>query len=143
MRQPRLTWRLDPLPEHSVQPERRRAEVAVAGQMPEGGCPVFGVTDITGQARKRFVRTCVTNQVPLTMTCVRTHQWVVETRRNNMNRILIDLANRYRELGRDTDDTGGVAAEYGVLLAGVVAVVAIAAAALGTRIGGLFDGILP
>lgn len=60
-----------------------------------------------------------------------------------MNRILIDLANRYRELGRDTDDTGGVAAEYGVLLAGVVAVVAIAAAALGTRIGGLFDGILP
>ncbi|WP_394934364.1 Flp family type IVb pilin [uncultured Ilumatobacter sp.] len=59
-----------------------------------------------------------------------------------MNRILINLANRYRELGQDTDDTGGVAAEYGVLLAGIVAVVAIAAATLGTRIGGLFDGIL-
>ncbi|GEM_PF-945076 len=59
-----------------------------------------------------------------------------------MNRILINLANRYRELGQDTDDTGGVAAEYGVLLAGIVAVVALAAAALGTRVGGLFDGIL-
>ena len=49
-----------------------------------------------------------------------------------MNRIFINLANRYRELGTDTDDTGGVAAEYGVLLA-----------ALGGRIGGLFDSILP
>jgi Flp pilus assembly pilin Flp len=58
-----------------------------------------------------------------------------------MNRIFIDIANRYRELG--TDDTGGVAAEYGVLLAGIVGVVAIAAAALGGRIGGLFDSILP
>jgi len=38
---------------------------------------------------------------------------------------------------------GGVAAEYGVLLAGIVGVVAIAAAALGGRIGGLFDSILP
>jgi len=62
--------------------------------------------------------------------------------RNTVNRILINLANRYRELGQDTDDTGGVAAEYGVLLAGIVAVVALAAATLGTRIGGLFDGIL-
>ena len=42
-----------------------------------------------------------------------------------------------------TDDRGGVAAEYGVLLAGIVGVVAIAAAALGGRIGGLFDTILP
>ncbi|NBS30698.1 MAG: Flp family type IVb pilin [Actinobacteria bacterium] len=41
------------------------------------------------------------------------------------------------------DDRGGVAAEYGVLLAGIVGVVAIAAAALGGRIGGLFDSILP
>lgn len=41
------------------------------------------------------------------------------------------------------DDQGGVAAEYGVLLAGIVGVVAIAAAALGGRIGGLFDSILP
>lgn len=42
-----------------------------------------------------------------------------------------------------TADEGGVAAEYGVLLAGIVGVVAIAAAALGGRIGGLFDTILP
>jgi len=63
--------------------------------------------------------------------------------RNTMNRIFIDIANRYRELDTDTDDTGGVAAEYGVLLAGIVGVVAIAAAALGGRIGGLFDSILP
>ena len=41
------------------------------------------------------------------------------------------------------NDRGGVAAEYGVLLAGIVGVVAIAAAALGGRIGGLFDTILP
>lgn len=41
-----------------------------------------------------------------------------------------------------SDDEGGVAAEYGVLLAGIVGVVAIAAAALGGRIGGLFDSIL-
>jgi len=46
-----------------------------------------------------------------------------------------------RESARD--DRGGVAAEYGVLLAGIVGVVAIAAAALGGRIGGLFDTILP
>jgi len=42
-----------------------------------------------------------------------------------------------------TADEGGVAAEYGVLLAGIVGVVAIAAAALGGRIGGLFDTVLP
>lgn len=41
------------------------------------------------------------------------------------------------------EDEGGVAAEYGVLLAGIVGVVAIGAAALGGRIGGLFDSILP
>lgn len=41
------------------------------------------------------------------------------------------------------DDHGGVAAEYGVLLAGIVAVVAVAAAALGGRIGKIFDTILP
>ncbi|MBU3688707.1 MAG: Flp family type IVb pilin [Actinobacteria bacterium] len=41
------------------------------------------------------------------------------------------------------DDEGGVAAEYGVLLAGIVAVVAVAAAALGGRISDLFDTILP
>lgn len=59
-----------------------------------------------------------------------------------MNRLFIRLANRVASV-RDADDTGGVAAEYGVLLAGIVAVVALAAAALGGRIGGLFDSILP
>lgn len=44
---------------------------------------------------------------------------------------------------RESDDQGGVAAEYGVLLAGIVAVVAVAAAALGGRIGDIFDSILP
>ena len=41
------------------------------------------------------------------------------------------------------DDEGAVAAEYGVLLAGIVAVVAIAAALLGGRISGIFNSILP
>ena len=50
-------------------------------------------------------------------------------------------AAQIRESARD--DRGGVAAEYGVLLAGIVGVVAIAGAALGGRIGGLFDTILP
>ena len=56
-----------------------------------------------------------------------------------MNSII--RAAQIRESARD--DRGGVAAEYGVLLAGIVGVVAIAAAALGGRIGGLFDTILP
>lgn len=53
---------------------------------------------------------------------------------------------RFRNLveeHRDAHDEGGVAAEYGVLLAGVVALVAVAAAALGGRISDLFDTILP
>lgn len=41
------------------------------------------------------------------------------------------------------DEHGAVAAEYGVLLAGIVAVIAIASAALGHRIGRLFDAIVP
>lgn len=58
-----------------------------------------------------------------------------------MNRIAIRLISALDSI-RD-EDRGGVAAEYGVLLAGIVGVVAIAAAALGGRIGGLFDSILP
>lgn len=58
-----------------------------------------------------------------------------------MNRIAIRITNAMNSLR--TEDRGGVAAEYGVLLAGIVGVVAIAAAALGSRIGGLFDAILP
>ena len=44
---------------------------------------------------------------------------------------------------RHLDDEGAVSAEYGVLLAGVVAVVAIAATALGGRITDIFDAVLP
>lgn len=57
-----------------------------------------------------------------------------------MNRIAVRIITILQ--ARD-EDRGGVAAEYGVLLAGIVGVVAIAAAALGGRIGGLFDTILP
>lgn len=41
------------------------------------------------------------------------------------------------------NDEGAVSAEYGVLLAGIVAIVALAAAALGGRIGDIFDSVLP
>ncbi len=57
-----------------------------------------------------------------------------------MTRIAVRIIN---VLQAREEDRGGVAAEYGVLLAGIVGVVAIAAAALGGRIGGLFDAILP
>ena len=61
-----------------------------------------------------------------------------------MNRLIIRALNRLSVPTTDQNpDQGGVAAEYGVLLAGIVGVVAIAAAALGGRIGGLFDSILP
>ena len=62
-----------------------------------------------------------------------------------INRTIISIRTAL-DTGRSddrSDDRGGVAAEYGVLLAGIVGVVAIAAAALGGRIGGLFDAILP
>ena len=62
-----------------------------------------------------------------------------------INRTIISIRTAL-DAGRADDiscDRGGVAAEYGVLLAGIVGVVAIAAAALGGRIGGLFDAILP
>lgn len=65
-----------------------------------------------------------------------------------MNRLIVRALNRLSVPSADqaqdqAQDQGGVAAEYGVLLAGIVGVVAIAAAALGDRIGGLFDSILP
>ena len=60
-----------------------------------------------------------------------------------MNRLITRTYLKVAETLNTTDDHGGVAAEYGVLLAGIVGVVAIAAAALGGRIGGLFDSILP
>lgn len=59
-----------------------------------------------------------------------------------MKRLMVRVQTALATAGQ-RDDHGGVAAEYGVLLAGIVAVVAVAAAALGGRIGKLFDTILP
>ena len=59
-----------------------------------------------------------------------------------MKRLFVRMQTALAEI-REGDDHGGVAAEYGVLLAGIVAVVAVAAAALGGRIGKIFDTILP
>lgn len=59
-----------------------------------------------------------------------------------MKRQMIKHMARVSDL-RARSEEGAVAAEYGVLLAGVVAVVTIAAAALGGRIGHLFNNIIP
>ena len=59
-----------------------------------------------------------------------------------MNRITIRIITAMT-MPAEQDEHGAVAAEYGVLLAGSIAVVAIAAAALGGRIGRLFDAIIP
>ncbi len=59
-----------------------------------------------------------------------------------MKRFIARIHTRLADV-REAHDHGGVAAEYGVLLAGIVAVVAVAAAALGGRIDGIFDSILP
>lgn len=59
-----------------------------------------------------------------------------------MTKVYVRVSSFLRSM-RESDDRGGVAAEYGVLLAGIVAVVAVAAAALGGRIGDIFDSILP
>lgn len=59
-----------------------------------------------------------------------------------MKRLIVRIHTRLADV-REAHDHGGVAAEYGVLLAGIVAVVAIAAAALGGRIDKIFDSILP
>jgi Flp pilus assembly pilin Flp len=53
------------------------------------------------------------------------------------------VRNAHNRAIADPQDQGGVAAEYGVLLAGIVALVAVAALALGGRISALFDTILP
>ncbi|MGB1682347.1 MAG: Flp family type IVb pilin [Acidimicrobiales bacterium] len=60
-----------------------------------------------------------------------------------MTRLYVATAARLRELRSDANDTGAVAAEYGVLLAGIIAVVALGATALGVRIGAIYDSILP
>ncbi len=52
----------------------------------------------------------------------------------------------FRIMGRlleaSQDENGGVAAEYGVIIAGIAVVVAVAALALGGRISALFDSVL-
>jgi Flp pilus assembly pilin Flp len=59
-----------------------------------------------------------------------------------MKKLAIQLVTAVQSRQRH-DDEGAVSAEYGVLLAGVVAVVAVAATALGGRIGDIFDAVLP
>jgi Flp pilus assembly pilin Flp len=59
-----------------------------------------------------------------------------------MTRYFVQITNLVKDF-HQREDQGGVAAEYGVLLAGIVALVAVAALALGGRISGLFDTILP
>jgi len=54
--------------------------------------------------------------------------------------MLMYLFTRLNEAAESEE--GGVAAEYGVIVAGIAVVVGIAGAALGSRIGSLFDGIL-
>ncbi len=54
--------------------------------------------------------------------------------------MFIRLVTRLNEAGNNEE--GGVAAEYGVIIAGIAVVVAVAGAALGGRIGALFDSIL-
>ena len=58
--------------------------------------------------------------------------------KNKALKLLASFQSRQR-----WEDEGAVSAEYGVLLAGIVAVVAIAATALGGRIGEIFDAVLP
>ena len=50
------------------------------------------------------------------------------------------IVQRLNEAGQD--EQGGVAAEYGVIIAGIAVVIAVAAAALGGRVGALFDTVL-
>lgn len=59
-----------------------------------------------------------------------------------MTKVLVKMQSMLLS-ARDSRDEGATAAEYGVLLAGIVGVVAVAALALGGRISGLFDSILP
>ena len=59
-----------------------------------------------------------------------------------MKKMAIKLVTAVQSRQR-LDDEGAVSAEYGVLLAGVVAVVAVAAAALGGHISDIFDAVLP
>jgi len=56
-------------------------------------------------------------------------------------RMFFRIVNRLNEAGKD--DTGGVAAEYGVIIAGIAVAVTIAVGLLGGRISDLFDTVLP
>jgi Flp pilus assembly pilin Flp len=64
------------------------------------------------------------------------------SKENEMKKLMVRFQTFAMGIQRSNDE-GAVAAEYGVLLAGIVAVVAIAATALGGRIGRLFDAIVP
>jgi len=55
-------------------------------------------------------------------------------------RMFFRIVTRLNEAGND--ENGGVAAEYGVIIAGIAVVVTAAALALGTRISSLFADVL-
>jgi Flp pilus assembly pilin Flp len=57
-----------------------------------------------------------------------------------MNKIIVRSHTAVLGL-KESADRGAVAAEYGVLIAGIVAVVAAAAILLGGRLGGLFNSV--
>lgn len=59
-----------------------------------------------------------------------------------MKKLFVKVQNLLQS-AQKSEDEGAVAAEYGVLLAGIVAVVAIAATLLGGRISDIFNSILP
>jgi len=59
-----------------------------------------------------------------------------------MKKMAIKMVTAIQSRQRSNDD-GAVSAEYGVLLAGVVAVVAVAATALGGRVSDVFEAVLP
>jgi Flp pilus assembly pilin Flp len=59
-----------------------------------------------------------------------------------MQNLLIKVLTAFAAV-RASADRGAVAAEYGVLIAGIVVAVSVAALALGARIGNLFDSVLP
>lgn len=59
-----------------------------------------------------------------------------------MKKMAIKMVTAIQSRQRANDE-GAVSAEYGVLLAGVVAVVAVAATALGGRVSDVFEAVLP
>ena len=85
---------------------------------------------------------CVTIRATNPMTWLMVMVAVTTSKEITMKKLFIQ-AHTFLTTAQDSKDEGAVAAEYGVLLAGIVAVVAIAATLLGGRISGIFNTILP